>query len=254
MKIDGVRSIRRSPRLSPSAEWLGDAWKDVRFAFRGLTKSHGFTFVTVFSLALGIGVNTALYSFTSAFLKPVPGVTGADRVVEVLSSFRGREAQEWTYPDFEDVRNADTPIAELAGSKQREASVVTDGVGRSVQVVYVSANYFRVLGVGMFLGRDFFPSEDVGPGLNPIAILSYGMWQNELGGDPAIVGQTITLNRAPYTVVGVASQEFRGHQPQKMGPYLPDFWVPLTHERFRYVQVFGHSRNKRCNNAGGFAA
>ncbi|MFC1640312.1 ABC transporter permease [Gemmatimonadota bacterium] len=232
VKLVTVRSIKRPPRLSPKADWLGDAWKDVRFAFRGLTKSKGFTLVTVFSLALGIGVNTALLSITDTFLDPVPGVTGADRLIEVLTTSRGRDAQEWAYPDFEAVRNADTPIAELAGNKQREATLFTNEGGQSVQAVYVSANYFQVLGVGMYLGRDFFPSEDVGPGLNPIAILSHDMWQNEFGGDPGIVGHTITLNRAPYTVVGVASRDFRGHQPMKMGPYQPDLWVPLTQHPF----------------------
>ena len=151
---------------------LADLGNDVRCACRSLTKSRGYFFVTVFSLALGIGVNTALLGVTGALLQPVPGVTRADQIIEILSSTRGGEAQEWAYPDFEAVRNADTPIAELAGSKQRGATLLIDGVGQSVQVVYVSANYFRALGVGMSLGRDFFPNEDVGPGLNSIVILS----------------------------------------------------------------------------------
>lgn len=160
-------------------QWIGDIGQDLRFALRALSRSRVFTLVAVLSLAVGIGVNAALFTYVYAtLLEPVPGVRGADRVVELLVTRRGQEQQEWAYPDFEDVRDAETPIEELAGWKTREASLTTDDGSERTRVMYVSASYFRVLGVVPTLGRDFLPSEDVGPGEHPVAVLSHDLWQN----------------------------------------------------------------------------
>ncbi|MCK5650728.1 MAG: ABC transporter permease, partial [Gemmatimonadetes bacterium] len=97
--------------------------------------------------------------------------------------------------------------------------------GQRVRVAYATANYFRVLGALPTLGRGFLDSEDSGPGQHPVAVVSHDLWQDRLGGDPDIVGRTITLNRAPYTVVGVAPEEFRGARPTLGSTGL---WVPLT--------------------------
>jgi predicted permease len=90
--------------------------------------------------------------------------------------------------------------------------------------MYVSANYFRLLGVTMARGRDFLPSEDDGTGQHPVVVVSHRMWQDRLGGDEDVIGRTITLNRAPYTVVGVAGEAFKGHRPLHAGL---DLWAPL---------------------------
>jgi predicted permease len=209
--------------------WPGDLGQDLRFAFRSLTKSRAFTFIAVLSLAVGVGVNTALFTVVHAtWLEPVAGVGGADRIVEVLLTRRGSDVQEWAYPDFQDVREAETPIEALAGLKPRDGSLTTDDGTQSVRVMYVSANYFEVMGVVPSRGRPFLPSEDVVPGGHPLAVVSHAMWQNRLGGREDIVGGTITLNRTPLTVVGVAPEAFRGHRTYTS----TELWVPISQHPF----------------------
>jgi predicted permease len=206
----------------------------------------------VLSLAVGIGVNATLSSFLQAlWLEPVPGVN-ADQVVEVLASDRGRELQEWAYPDFEDVRDAETPLEELVGWKPRDGSLTTADGSQRVEILYVSANYFRVLGVVLPRGRDFLPSENVAPGQHTVTVLSHALWQNQFGGDPEIVGRTITLNRSPYTVVGVAPESFKGHRT--LGH--TDLWIPIMQSPYltaehslmgardtKWLQVLGRLRS-----------
>lgn len=206
-------------------EWLVDLGQDLRHAFRSLTKSHAFTFISVLSLAVGIGVNTALFTVVYAtWIEPVPGVDGADRIVEVLTTRRGAESVLWSYPDLQDVREAGTPIEALAGAKEREGNLTTEDGTQGVRVSYVTANYFEVMGVVPSRGRPFLPSEDRVPGGHPVAMVSHAMWQTRLGGRDDIVGLTITLNRAPYTVVGVAPEEFKGQRTFSS----TDLWVPIT--------------------------
>ncbi|MGD2152793.1 MAG: ABC transporter permease, partial [Gemmatimonadales bacterium] len=206
-------------------EWLDDLGHDLRHAFRSLTKSRAFTLIAVLSLAVGIGVNTALFTVVHAtWLEPVPGVGGADRIVELLTTRRGAESVLWSYPDLQDVRDAGTPIEALAGAKERDGSLTTEDGTQGVRVSYVTANYFEVMGVVPPRGRSFLPSEDLVPGGHPVAVVSHAMWQSRLSGRQDIVGLTITLNRAPYTVVGVAPEAFRGHRTYSS----TDLWVPIT--------------------------
>ena len=193
-------------------------------------KAPAFSAVAILSLAVGIGINTAVITFINAtMLRPVSGISQADRIVEVLVTSRGREMQEWTYPDFQDVRAADTPLESLAGWKMRRGSLGAGETADPVQVMFVSANYFDLLGVVPARGRAFGPSEDVGPGQHPVAIVSHALWRDRLGGGADIVGRVVTLNRVPHTVVGVAPGPFRGHRPLATSP---DLWVPLVQSPF----------------------
>ena len=141
---------------------------DVRLSIRSLARTRGFTLVAMLSLALGIGANAALFSVVhAAFMRPVPGVAEPDRVVELLVTSRGRTMTEWTYPDLEDVRAADTPIQTVAGWKMRDGALVVGDASQRVRAMYASSGYFTVLGVRPALGRPFQASEDVGAGPAP---------------------------------------------------------------------------------------
>jgi len=227
--------------------------QDLRFALRGLARTPGFTLVAVSSLALGIGIFAATFSLVQEiWLKPVPGVTGAEHVVELLVVHRGMEQDAWTYPDFADLHATDTPLSGLAGWKERNGTLTTAQGGESVRMMYVSADYFRLLGVVPTRGRDFSRAEDVGPGQHPVAIVSHDMWQDRLGSDPGILGRVLTLNQTPYTVVGVAPPDFKGHRVMQAGteiwvPLAQDPWVagedPLTRDRqFQWLRVLGRLR------------
>jgi len=217
-------TVRRSD-AGPGTGWLRDVAQDVRFGVRGLMKARGFTTIAVFSLAIGIGVNTAIFSFVESFwLQSLPGIAQPERVVEVLLTDRGRDVQEWSYPDFLDTRAAPTALDELAGWKSREGSLSTEAGGLPVRMMYVTPSYFRVLGLTPAVGRGFGPGEDGGPGEHPVAVVSHDMWQDRLGGDVDLVGQTISLNRTPYTVVGILPEGFRGHRPLASAT---DVWLPM---------------------------
>ena len=219
--MDTLRGAGRHAWLA-----LADFAGDVRLAARSLSKARSFTIVAVLSLALGIGVNTALLAFVDATMfRPVPGVIGADRIVEVLLTRAGGDIQEWAYPDFQDVRAAETPLDVLAGWKMRRGTLGTGESAQTVRVMYVSAGYFDLLGVRLARGRNFVPSEDVGPGQHPVAIVSHALWRDQLGGRADVVGGAVTLNRTPYTVIGVAPESFRGHRSLEPPP---DLWVPVV--------------------------
>jgi predicted permease len=224
-------------------ESLHDIGSELRLALRGLSRARAFMLVAVVSLALGIGINSTLFTLIhTAFLKPVPGVGGADRVVEVLVSDRGGVGPEWAYPDFEDVRDAGTPIEFLAGWKRRDGSLSVGEGSERVRLMYVSASYFRTLGVVPSRGRDFLPSEDAAPGLGTVVIVSHAMWRTRLGGDEGIVGRTLVINRVAYQVIGVAPEAFRGSQHFSR----VDVWVPLVqHPAMAEQDGFTRDRNAR---------
>jgi len=215
---------------------------DVRLSIRSLARTRGFTLVALLSLALGIGANAALFSVVhAAFFRPVPGVAEPDRVVELLVTSRGRTMPEWTYLDLLDVRAADTPIQTVAGWKMRDGALVVGDASQRVRAMYASSGDFTVLGVRPARGRLFQASEDVGPGQHPVAVISHQLWRNALGGRADVLGAAITLDRTPYTVIGVAPETFRHH---RVGETAPDLWVPLVqYPALAGPENFGANRN-----------
>jgi predicted permease len=206
-------------------ELLSEMLHDVRFTVRGLRRAKGFALVAVISLAVGIGVNAATFTAIHAvWLAPVPGVTGEDRVVDMVSVVRGHDQWGWTYPDFEDVRAADSPFESLAAWTERDATLGTEEGGRRVAVAYATSEYFHVLGALPTRGRGFMDSEDRGSGQHPVAVVSHDFWQEQLSGRSDVLGQTIALDGTSYTVIGVAPEGFRG---ARVNWSSLDVWVPL---------------------------
>ncbi len=204
---------------------FSDILQDVRFTFRGLRRAGGFAVVAVLSLAVGIGVNTAMFTAIHAvWLAPVPGVTGQDRIVDMVPVIRGHDHWSWTYPDFENVRDADTPFESLTAWAERDATFGTEDGGRRARVAYATSEYFPVLGALPTVGRGFLDSEDGGPGQHPVVVVSHDFWQDQLSGRSDILGQSLPLDGIPYTVVGVAPEEFRG---ARANGHSVDMWVPL---------------------------
>ena len=252
--VERCRRIdERGARRRALTELFSDALNDVRFAFRTLRKARGYTTVTVLSLAVGIGVNSALFTaIYASWVAPVPGVTGQDRMVDPVTIDSWGDNWAWTYPDFEAVREAQTPFESLAAWLEDDATIgAEDGAGRA-HAAYASAAYFQVMGALPTLGRGFLPTEDVGQGQHPVVVLSHHFWQTRFEGRSDILGKAITLNRVPYTVVGVAPEGFRG---ARVTISSIDLWMPLVQhpgmagedsfatdrERFS-VQVLGRLR------------
>jgi macrolide transport system ATP-binding/permease protein len=198
--------------------------QDVRFGFRILLKSPAFTLVAALSLALGIGANTAVFSIINdSLLKPLP-VEEPARLVSVFTADVGRLGNHPTshlnYVDYRDQNQV------FSGLLAYTFAVLSLNRGETTEPVFghvVSGNYFDVLGVKAALGRTFLPDEDKTPGTHPVVVLSQGLWRRSFGGDPNLVGKTITLNRHEFTVAGIVPEGFTGTD---LGPG-PDLWVPM---------------------------
>ena len=204
---------------------------DLTFAIRQLLKNPGFAVVAILTLALGIGVNTAIFSlFNSIALRPLP-VPEPERVVNLHQSFsgvverevRGSTRSAFSYPEFAAHRDSKS-FEEMAAYVGR--SLILDGPDpERIRGTLVSGSYFSILRAKTEAGRGFDGQEAEGKDALPVAVLGHGFWQRRFGGDETIVGKTISLNRSLFTVVGVAAREFTGTEAT-----VPDVWVPLTTE------------------------
>ena len=189
---------------------------DVRLSFRTLCQNPGFTAVAVATLALGIGINAAVFTVTNAVLfKGFPMVQGNDRLLYISNG-----GCCISYPDFEDIR-AQAKSFQGMGVTHGIGSVVSDesGFPENIQVTEVTADTFRSVGQRPILGRDFRPSDQV-PGATPTAMLNYGFWQRRYGKDPAMVGRAIRMNGALTTIIGIMPEGFSF-------PQTVDMWTPL---------------------------
>jgi predicted permease len=213
--------------------------KDVRFGLRVLWKSKGFTAVAVLTLGLGIGVNTAIFSGVSAFvLRPLPGTSDPERLVSIFETQADGQGgyNNVSYPDYLDYRAQADVFDGVLAHEMVQAAIGSDREQTDVawgQIV--TGNFFDVLRVKMQLGRGFLPEEDETPGTHAVVVLSHDLWRTRFGADPAIVNQTVQLNGHPFTVVGVARQEFTGAK-WALGM---KFWVPLMMKQ----QVLGGSNS-----------
>ena len=182
-------------------------WQDLRYGLRLLTKSPGFAAVTVLTLALGIGANTALFSVVNGvLLNPLP-YPDPDRVVTVASVFAGSEGSI-SYPDFLDwVRDNHSFFSLAAYKSWASFNLIGQAKPERLSAVEVSSNFFATLGVNPILGRNFTPSEDQQGG-SPAVILSGGFWKSKFASSPDILGKTLNLDGADYTVVGVLPANF----------------------------------------------
>jgi predicted permease len=184
---------------------------DLRYAVRTLLRSPGFALVAVLTLALGIGANTAMFSLVhAALLRPLP-VGDADRLVSIFTTdARNPGNLPMSHLNYLDLRSQNEVFTDVAAFTFAAMDFDAGrGEPEPVDVQVVSGNYFDVLGARPAWGRGFLTEEDRTPGSHPVAVLSYGFWQRQFGGAP-MDGRTITLNRARFTVVGVAPRDFNG--------------------------------------------
>ena len=229
---------------------LGTFGQDFRSGLRMLRQNPGFTIVAVLSLALGIGANTAIFTIINAvFLHPLP-VEEPSKLVEVFTRDTKTvntnalfQLTATSFPNYEDFRDQNTVFSGLAGVT---FPVPMNWGGRAepqqLNAMLASANYFDVLGVKAYRGRTFLPDEDKKRGGNSVVVLSYYLWSRNFGSDPNLIGQTITLNAIPYTVIGVAPPNFKGII--SLGP--PDvLWIPITMRDYALTGVAGTLLNNR---------
>jgi MacB-like periplasmic core domain len=198
--------------------------QDVRYGLRMLVKNPGLTAVGAISLSLGMGANTTIFSLiNAALLRPLPVERPDELVMIYTSDFSGPVHGSSSYPDYLDIRDKTEVFSGVLVSSVQPLSMSSGGETERVSGEIVTGNYFSLLGVKPVLGRNFLPEEDQTPGARPVALVSCGLWQRRFGSDPNIVGQLLTLNGEPVTIVGVAPDGFLGLQ--RMFPV--DLWVPM---------------------------
>ena len=202
---------------------------DLRFAARQLRKSPGFLAVAVVTLALGIGANTAIFSVVNALLlRPLP-YPQPDRLGLLVRHQTGQggteDADNQDNKTFRAVKERVPAVMAAASSLESGVNLQSREGAQYVQALRVSSGYFRVLGFPMQMGRGFTPAEDM-PGGAPVAVVSHALWRTTFRSDPAIIGRTVLLKGAAYTIVGVLP---RGAQSPKMEWVSEpvDVWTPL---------------------------
>jgi predicted permease len=199
--------------------------QDLRYGLRMLAKSPGFTALVVLTLALGIGANTTIFSWiNSTLLNPIPGATNTSRLVSLTRGGTVEDPGEFSYPDYTDLRDGNRSFSALIAFAIRPVDLTGSGKPERLWGTIVSANYFDVLGVRPILGRGFLAAEEKKPGGAPVVVLSYGLWRTHFGRERHILGQTISINQHPFTVVGVTSPAFQG----SLTGLRSDLWVPLV--------------------------
>jgi predicted permease len=208
---------------------LTSTFQDLRYAVRSLLKHRNFTVAALLTLALGIGINTSIFTLLySVAFRPLP-VKNPDRVVNVYQILGGDYSRQvegnvamLSYPEYLNYRDRATGISDLAASANLKLYLGGSNVER-INGLMVTDNYFSLLGGGSAVGRTFFDKECQAPLQCPVAVLSYGFWQRRFGSDASVIGTSLTLNRQRFTILGVAAKDFQGAEMT-----VPDVWIPLT--------------------------
>ena len=218
LKFGAVEALKEEVRDAGRLACLEHLFQDIRYGCRALRKARGFTTVAVLMLAVGIGVNAAVFTLSSAILfRGFPAIAANDRFVYIA----GRSACCVSYPDFQDWRAQATSFAGMA--VVHGTGVVLSEPSRFAEryeATEVSAETFRLLGRQPLLGRDFMAADEQ-PGATPVAILNYTFWERRYSKDPAVIGRSVRINGVPTTVIGVMGQGFSFPQKQ-------DLWIPLV--------------------------
>lgn len=213
-----------------AGRWIGDLWRDLRYTGRTMRKNPFFVLFAVSTLGLGIGANTAVFTvINTLILNPLP-VYKTSELVAVSASkeknvSRSKAALPISYADLKDYQAKNEVFSSLAGYTSPQ--LVTLRTGRSSQRLFaelVTGNYFSTLGLKPAKGRFFSPRQTDTPGAHPVAVINYGTWQGNFGGAKDIIGKTLRLNNAVFTVIGVAPPKFIGIN----AVFGPDLWIPAS--------------------------
>ena len=222
--LGGVEQVKEECREARRMNLIENFMRDLRLGLRMLRRNPGFTVLVILCLTLGIGANTAVFSWVEGILlRPYPLVSDQERLVTLTGTVRDTR-DETSWPDLLDVRRSCTLCETLFVSKITGATL---SIGERAQVItgsIVSANYFDAIGVHPILGRGFEPDEGTGRNAHPVVVISYHFWQSRFQGDPEIIGKTQRFDNVVHTIIGVMPEGFYG---TFVGRAM-EYWVPLS--------------------------
>ncbi len=224
--VGGVEQFKQECRDMRSVSFIEHMQQDLRFGFRMLVRSPGFSVLAILCLTVGIGANAAVFSWVEGVLfRPYPGVAHQEQLMVLAGTARGTPGfDEISWPDFLDFQKSCKLVDAVVAEKIVGTTLsIGDRAERTTGSI-VSANYFDAMGVRPVLGRGFTPEEDSGRNAHPVVVISYQLWQDRFRGDPAIIGKTQMLNGQPHTIVGVTPEGFYG----TFVGYPFQFWVPAS--------------------------
>jgi predicted permease len=220
--LAALQEIHREQRSLP---WFDALSQDLRYSLRQTIARPGFAVAAILTLGLGIGSNAAIFRVLDAVVLRMLPVQHPEQLVVMAAEQNGAAGDiafpTFSYPLFREIAARQTVFSGMFAARDLEQG---DNSGdKALQVRTVSGNYFQVLGTNAPIGRTLLPDDDK-PGAPLVAVISYGYWQREFGGDPAVLGRTVPVNGTPVTVVGVAQRGFFG---ESIGS-APDAWISMA--------------------------
>jgi putative ABC transport system permease protein len=240
--LGGVEQTRQAYWERRTVPLIENLMQDTRYALRTLRRSTGFTITAVLTLALGIGANTAIFSIVNAVLLRPLSYPDPDRIVQFSLNFPQGPRPGASVPDFHLWREQTQAFQDVSAYDFNPQVVnLTGGVPEQLHGLHVTADYFRLFGAAMQLGRTFTGEEDSPHGGN-FVVISYGLWRRRFGGDANIVGKIVSLGNEPFTVVGVTSERF--HTDPKTDLWLPSQFDLNSKDQTHYLLVAGRLRPK----------
>lgn len=238
IEFGGVEAARAQCEQQRPGWWIGSTTQDLRYAIR-MIRAHGwFSAAVIATLALGIGLNTMVFTLINAALfKPVP-VPGGARLVAITSRAPGNGDDRLSYPDLIDYRAQARSFQALEGASDQEGILGEPGIPpEPYHLERTTTGVFSMLHIHPVLGRDFRAS-DAEPGAAPVLMIGYTVWQNRYAGSPSVIGRQIHINEKPATIIGVMPKGF-------MFPTTVDLWMPIVptprdlKRDNRQLQIFG---------------
>jgi len=225
LKFGGVEAMKQDYRAERGLLLIENLLGDLRNATRSISRMPGLAAVIIISLAIGIGVNTTIFSWIQLILfQPLPAVTGAANflLVEPRTEGGGYPGASWL--EYRDVQTQVPALRDVVASQMVPFNVGEKGRTERTHGQLVSGNYFSALALKPALGRFFRPEEAERPGTEPVLVISYDYWQTRFRGAPDAVGQTLRVNERDLIVIGVAPKDFQG----TLVPLKFELWAPAT--------------------------
>jgi putative ABC transport system permease protein len=238
--VDPLRPLtqgKQTPRIEaepagkmPSGFLVTDAWKDLRYASRTMSRNPLFVLFVVLTLGLGIGANTMVYTLVNTLILnplPVPRTSELASIAaaEVKSTAKSQNPLPISYLNLKDYQRENQVFQSFAGySSLRIVTLRENGAPERLFAEFTTSNYFSTLDLQPAMGRFFSAEEDSTPGAHPVAVINYGTWQARFGGSADIIGRKLLINNTALTVIGIAPPKFIGLNAL----FGPDIWIPTA--------------------------
>ncbi len=246
LKFGGVEAMKQDYRAQRGLPFIENLLGDFRNAGRSISRMPGLAAVIIVSLAIGIGVNTTIFSWIQMILfQPLPGVSGASNflLVEPRSETGGYPGASWL--EYRALQTQVPALRDIVASQMVPFNVGVPGQTERTHGQLVSGNFFSALGLKPAIGRFIRPEEAERPGTEPVVVISYDYWQTRFRGSPTAVGQKLRVNDRDLIVIGVAPKEFQG----TMVPLKFELWVPAT----MAPALLGGTRDLEDRSSRGFS-